>query len=156
MVVGDVLTGWIRLPSEPGTKLEVALEKDGVEVARTRAVISRPDLAAFGMPEPDCGFSFALGSLDGGLLVRVVDEDWVVGELAATVPAVSPATAAPAILNDRVAIQMQVEAQQALHENVKSAHATLLDVRRLLSLSVFGRSSLDAAVAPPGTPAVRS
>lgn len=58
------LTGWVRLASEPGRKLNVRLESAGRVIARATADGPRPDLDRARLAGSDCGFDLPLNGFD--------------------------------------------------------------------------------------------
>lgn len=71
------VTGWARMPSEPGRKLNVRLESGGRIIARAVADGPRPDLERARLVGSDCGFTLPLDGFDlsAGAACEVVVEE---------------------------------------------------------------------------------
>lgn len=75
------VTGWVRMPTQPGRRLNVRLESGGRIIARALADGERPDLERARLPDSACGFTLPLDGADldageaaGGAFEVVVDE----------------------------------------------------------------------------------
>jgi hypothetical protein len=72
-----VLSGWVRLATDPQRKLSVRLESAGQVIARATADGARPDLERARLADSDCGFVLPLDGVDvsAGAPYEVVVED---------------------------------------------------------------------------------
>jgi hypothetical protein len=142
---GATVSGWVRAPADPTLKPEVRLVVGGRVVAAARACDPRPDLAASGFKESDCGFVLALpaGEDPGSVEIGIAGSDW---RFPATPMGPTATRTAAEAGGDRPESILQPAATPPHREAAVAALAVQSDLlRELESLSLLMDSAREAA-----------